>query len=271
MALCLSLPRFDGESGMTQDLHYKTYGDPACTALLLVHALGTDLRFWEDCIAQWQTKFFCIAPDLRAAGKSPRPAAPVTIPEHAADLERLRIHIGVPKVVVIGCAIGGMIAATYAARYPEATLALIMTNPGIQNSEAAKEMLRKRVEVLRTAGVSALLPEAAARPFLNMPEDDRYRRHVERFSAQDLETFARSVEGFLNADISGELSEIKCSMLVVPGEHDIMMPADSAQRIKALVPHAEVAPMTDVAHFIPFQRPDKFAPAVVEYIGRTVR
>lgn len=256
---------------MTQDLHYKTYGDPSRMALLLVHALGTDLRFWEDCVAQWQTQFFCIAPDLRAAGKSPRPATPVTIPQHASDLERLRSQLGAPKVVVIGCAIGGMIAATYAARYPNSTLALIMTNPGVQNSDTAKVMLTKRVEVLRTAGVSALLPDATKKPFLNMPEDDRYLRHVERFGAQDPETFARSVEGFLDADISGELPKIECPVLVVPGEHDIMMPADSAQRIKGLVPHAEVVPMTDVAHFIPFQRPDKFAPAVAEYVARAVR
>ena len=56
---------------MSNVLNYKTYGDPKNTALLLVHAMGADLRFWEECVPQWESKFYCITPDLRAAGKSP--------------------------------------------------------------------------------------------------------------------------------------------------------------------------------------------------------
>jgi hypothetical protein len=37
------------------------------------------------------------------------------------------------------------------------------------------------------------------------------------------------------------------------------------------VPHAEVAIMTEAAHFIPFQRPDKFAPVAESYIARVLR
>lgn len=253
---------------MTTILSHKTYGDRRNTALLLVHALGTDRRFWEECAAQWQDRFFCIAPDLQAVGETPRPETPVDMPGHAADLERLRESLGVSRVVVIGCAIGAMIAATYAARYPQPTIALIMTNPGLQNTEAARDMLTKRVVTLRTIGVKALLPDVVKKSFLNMPEDARYRLHYERFAAQDPENFARYVEGIIGADIVPELPKIKSPMLVVSGEHDIMMPSDSAQRIRQLAPHAEVTMMTEVAHFIPFQRPDKFAPMVTDYVSR---
>lgn len=253
---------------MDGTLHYETYGQRQDRALLLVHPLGTDLRFWEECVAQWQSRFYCVAPDLQAAGKSPRPEAPVTIPDHAADLERVRERVGVRSVVPIGCAIGGMIAATYAARYPASTRALVMTNPGLRNSDAAKEMLRKRVETLRSEGVGALLPAAADRSFLNLPHDARYERHVERFAAQDAETFARSVLGFIDADISGELPRIECPALVVTGEHDVLMPSDSAERVRELMPKATVTMMKDVAHFLPFQAPDRFASMVTEFLDR---
>ena len=255
---------------MSNILNYKTYGDAKNTALLLVHAMGADLRFWEECVPQWEKKYFCIAPDLRAAGQSPRPDKPVEIPGHVADLEELRKSLGAPKVVVIGCAMGALVAAAYAARYPEATLALIMTNPGVQNADAGKEMLRKRVALLRAEGIKALPMETIKRAFLNMPEDRRWQTHLERFTSQDSQTYATQVEGFINADISGDLPKIKCPVLVVPGEHDVMMPADGAQRVKAGVPHAEVQMMTDVAHFMPFQRPDKFAPLAADYIARVV-
>ena len=255
---------------MSNILNYKTYGDPENPALLLVHAMGADNRFWEECVPQCEKKFFCIAPDLQNAGQSPRSSKAVEIPEHAANLEELRKSLGSPKVVVIGCAMGALVAAAYAARNPDATLALIMTNPGVQNADAGKEMLRKRVELLRNEGMQALPFETIKRAFLNMPEDKRWETHVARFTSQDSKTYAMQVEGFINADITGDLPKIKCPVLVVPGEHDVMMPADGAARVKAGVPQAEVQMMKDVAHFMPFQRPDKFAPFAAEYIARVV-
>ena len=255
---------------MSTQLHYETHGQRQNVALLLVHALGTDARFWSESVEILKSSFYCITPDLQAAGKSPRPEVPVDIPGHVRDLELLRRHVGVGFVVPIGCALGGMVAATYAARHGQNTAALVMTNPGLQNSDAGKEMLRKRVEILRTEGIAALLPAAADRAFLNLPHDERYDRHVERFAAQDPETFARSVLGFIDADISGELDDIKCPTLIVTGEHDVLMPADSADRILERVHQAEVTVMKDVAHFLPFQAPQRFAALVTSFLQRVL-
>lgn len=255
---------------MKQILNYRTAGNAKGPALLLVHALGTDLRFWEGCIDIWQSKYFCIAPDLQAAGKSPRPEKPLTVPDHAADLERLRESLGVASVVSIGCAIGSMIAACYAARHPQSTRALIMANPGLKSSDAAKDMLRKRAVALRATGFSTIMPEAADKAFHNLPKDARYKLHSERFMAQDPETYARSVEGFIDVDIIGDLAKLKCPTLLVPGEFDIMMPNDSSAKIKEIVPKAEIQMVPGVAHFMPFQAPDKFAKVVSDYLDRTL-
>lgn len=251
-------------------LSYDTHGKPQEVALLLVHPLGTDRRFWEECIELWKPRFYCIAPDLQAAGKSPRPDAPVTVHGHAADLEHLRESLGMDAVVPIGCALGSMVAACYAARYARSTRALVMANPGVRNTDTANKMLRQRAEMARRSGVGALLPAAVDRAFHNQPRDERYRRHIERFAAQDAETFARSVEGFIDADISAELSGIGCPTLVVSGEHDVLMPDDSAQRIKASVPQAKLTVMSGAAHFLPFQAPDRFASMVMDFLDGIV-
>jgi len=254
---------------MSALLSYDTHGGEQGVALLLVHPMGTDRRFWEECVDAWKERFFCITPDLRSAGQSPRPDVPVTIPEHAADLEQLRNHIGVDAVVTIGCALGGMVAACYAARHASSTRALVMANPGVRGTDAANDMLRERVRIARASGMTALLP-AVDRAFHNQPHDERYRRHVERFAAQDPATFARSVEGFIGADITAELPQIRCATLVVSGEHDVLMPADSGARIKTVVPQAELVLMKGAAHFLPFQAPDRFAPLVADFLERTL-
>ena len=70
-------------------LNHQTRGKPDSPALLLIHPLGTDLRFWDECVDLWAPRFYCIACDLRAAGLSPTPEVPAGLDQHVADLERL--------------------------------------------------------------------------------------------------------------------------------------------------------------------------------------
>jgi len=56
----------------------------------------------------------------------------------------------------------------------------------------------------------------------------------------------------------------------VSGEYDILMAADSAQRIKMVMPQAELALMKGAAHFLPFQAPDRFASMVADFLDRSL-
>lgn len=247
-------------------LNHRTSGRPDAPALLLVHPLGSDLRFWEECMALWAPRFHCIACDLRSAGLSETPDVPVGLEEHAADLERLREALGAESVVPIGCAIGGMVAATYAARHPARTRALVVTNPGLRNSQAAKAMLRERVGIVRASGMAALLPGAAERAFHELPHDERYLRYVERYRAQDPEGYARSVLGFLDADVGEIAPQVRCPTLIVAGEHDILMPAEDGPAMQRLIPQSEFILMRGVAHFLPYQSPERFAAMVTRFL-----
>lgn len=227
--------------------------------MLLVHPLGSDLRFWDECVALWEERYYCIACDLRSAGLSPMPEAPVGLEQHVEDLERLRARLGADRLTPIGCAIGGMVAACYAARHPERTRALIVTNPGLRNSEAARTMLRERVGIVRKSGMAVLLPGAVDRAFHQLPHDLRYARYAERYGAQDPEGYALSVLGFLDADVSGIVPRVRCPTLIVAGERDILMPAGDGPAMRDLMPCAEFTLMQGVAHFLPYQAPERFA------------
>lgn len=249
------------------DLHVATAGDPRRPALLLLHAMGTDGRFWDECVALWRDRYHCVVPDLRSAGRSPLADPPAGVADHAADLEALRRELGVARWIVIGCAMGGAVAAAHAAREPGRVTALVMANPGLRNDETVKAMLRERVAQVRRDGMAALLPAAADRTFLNLPRDDRYHRYAERYAAQGAESYARQVLGFLDVDVGAEVAATRCPLLVVPGEHDTLMPADSAARIRELRPDAVVETLRDAAHFGPMQAPVAFVACVDRFLA----
>lgn len=234
------------------------HGERGNLPLLLVHALGTDGRFWNEAVVGLQRDHFCIVPELKASGRMPNPPRPVTAEEHAADLIAVLDALAIERAVFAGCAIGGMVAAIAASIAPERCAGLVMTNPGLRNAETVKGMLRARVDRVREQGMQSLLPAAAEKSFHGMARDERYETYVARYAAQDSEAYALSVLGFLDIDISGVLDRLECPLALFPGGNDVLMPADSAEAIRALVPQATVVPFPDIAHFIPFQAPDRF-------------
>lgn len=244
-----------------------TAGDPRRPALLLVHALGTDHRFWEEAAADLSRDHFCIMPDLRGNGLAENPPRPWTAEEHAADLATLLDGLEVGRVVAAGCAIGGMVAALLAASDPQRVAGLVMTNPGVGNAEPVKKILAARVEEVRRHGMAVLLPSAPERSFHGMPRDARFDRYVERYVAHDPEGYALSVLGYLDIDIRPALAGIRCPVLLIPGGLDVLMPPDGADTVRGLVPHAEVVRFDDVAHFVPFQAPERFAAEVRRFGG----
>ena len=174
---------------MAELLHHVMRAGPDAPVLLLIHPLGANLHFWEECIPIWHGRIASLACDLRSSGRSPRAREPVTVARHVADLEALRQALGLDAVVPVGCAIGAMVAAAYAARHPERVSALVLSNPAPRTSEQAAAMLRQRAERVRRGGMSAIVPGAVDRAFVEQPRDERFQRYLARFAAQDAEAY----------------------------------------------------------------------------------
>lgn len=247
--------------------HVVHRGDGSGPALLLIHPLGGDLTFWDECIAYWPS-ITCVACDLRSAGDSPRPAAPLSAAEHARDLEALRRALGIASVVPVGCAIGSMIAAAYAARHADAVHGVVLSNPALRTAEAARTMLRDRAAAVRSGGMAAILPGAIDRAFLEQPKDERYRRYYARFAQQDAEAYALSALAVLDADASDDLKALRCPALVVAGGHDVLLPPEQSRAVHALIRDARFQLLEDAAHFSPLQQPRAFAELVLDFLRR---
>jgi 3-oxoadipate enol-lactonase len=249
-------------------LHHRLLGDAArAPAVLLIHPLGAALDFWDDCLPAWRPHFTCLAMDLRSAGASPWGAAP-GLDRHVADLEALRAALGIETVIPVGCAVGTMIAAAYAARHPDRVPALVLSNPTPRSAEAARAMLTARAEAVRTGGMAAILPGAVERAFEAQPRDARYQRYLDAFAAQDAEAYAEAVLGFAEADATADLPHVRCPVLLVAGRHDLLLPVAQAEAVRTLLPPgARLEIDEDGAHFLPYQQPARFAERVLAFLG----
>jgi pimeloyl-ACP methyl ester carboxylesterase len=97
-------------------LHYLIAGRGP--AVILLHGFGETSYMWRPLMVQLAARHTVIAPDLRGAGGSAKPAGGYDKKTLAQDVHALAQSLGERKVTVVGHDIGLMVAYAYAAQYP---------------------------------------------------------------------------------------------------------------------------------------------------------
>lgn len=247
-------------------LAHRVEGPANGLPLLLIHPLGADQSFWDECRRHIGDGVMTVSCDLRGSGASPDLTEPLTLETTVADIEELRRHLGLDRLVVIGCAVGAMAAAAYASRHADRTLGLVMSNPGIRILPAGAENLRQRAEFVRQSGMAALLPAAIENAFVGYAETPGRKEYEARFVSQKAENYALAVLGAATSDITAETNRITCPVLLVPGRNDLLFGRAHTDEIAANIPRATVTEFNEGAHFIPYQQPREFGTAVSAFL-----
>lgn len=238
---------------MSQPLYYRTWGENDSRALLLIHPLGADHRFWNEAAESLARNHFCISPDLRSSGRSPVVAHPVSLNEHVNDLDGLCHALSVKSVSVIGCAVGAVIAAVFASRASTRTCSAILSNPTVAFDLASREMMAQRIIFAREHGMPALAPQIVERAFSGMPNDEKKQAFLAMVSGQNSQGYVDIIDGIRDADISEELARIKCPVLILTSVNDILLPPDRGNEVARLLSDVRVESIDEGAHFIPYQ------------------
>jgi len=252
-------------------LAHRIQGEAGGLPLVLVHPLGADGTFWRHCLPHFGDGILSVSCDLRGSGSSPDLSEPLTLERTSLDIDNLRQFLGFEKIVLVGCAVGAMAAAHYACRFPETTEALIMSNPGFKITAAGKENLMSRAALVRSSGMTALLPGAIENAFIGYQESAARADYEKAFIAQKPENYAYAAMGAADADISGDVQEISCPMLLTPGRNDKLFPIElHADEIMRLAPHAALVEFANGAHFIPYQQGEEFGRTVSGFLEQRV-
>lgn len=254
-----------------QTLNHFQGGPRGGPALLLIHPMGADHSFWEDCREIWQSDYHCVAVDLRGAGASPDSPEPLSIEDHARDLASLCEDLGLDRVVPVGCAVGAMVATAFTGLHPSSCRALVLSNPGYRTTPEARAHLTRRAADVRAGGMAAVIPAAIDSAFVDCPFDDRRERYLRSFARQDPIRYALQIEGMLDADTSPYAEKIACPTLIVAGGRDGLLPPEHARQINAAVRHSDFVLVPEGAHFMPYQRPIEFAKLVSSFLRRSLQ
>ena len=225
-------------------LEYTLYGAGEETILLL-HGNGEDHRVFAEIIpALVDAGYRVLAPDSRGQGHSDLGEGILDYDRMADDALYLlgRLRIGRPHIV--GFSDGGITALSLALFRPELPESLVLIGANLSPRG-----------IRAGARFSMLLTYLAAR--VSSFFSPKRAREALLFRMMLTEPHIRAKS----------LTAIRCPVLVLSGEHDLISPRHTA-KIARNLPRSESRVFPGAGHFLPGERPEELARVLLEFLDR---
>src|SRR5208282_5342836 len=238
------------------NLNYETYGDGE--PLLLIMGFGMSGAGWTPSLPFF-SGFKCIYFDNRGTGLSDKPEGICTIEGMADDASNLLRALGIAKAKVFGVSMGGMIAQELTLRHPE-QVAKVVLGCTMAGGPTAKMAAPEILEKLNTAnkmmatdpdkGFDILLPAIMPPEFVaEHPEIKAMMvAGMKTLPPMPAETADRTMAGMSQFNAYNRLPLIKCPVLIVHGDKDVLVLPENAYLIKSKIPQAELYMIAGAGH-----------------------
>ncbi len=240
-------------------LHYQAIGPQDGPALVLSHALGTDLRLWDDLVAHLPAGLRVIRYDMRGHGLSTCPEGPYFMGDLVADAAALIERLKLPDVVFVGLSVGGMIAQGLAAERPDLVRALVLLNTAAKI--ATPQIWQARMDEVRAGGLKAVAFATMERWFSR-----RFRREhpgevegwMNMLMRSPTEGWLGVAAGIAETDLFDSTARLTLPVLGIAGGEDGSTPADLVRETVELVPGARFELIPGAGHLPCVERPDRY-------------
>ena len=221
---------------------------------------------WDETVARLDPPRRTIAVDLLGAGTAPLPHWPPTLSDHADGLERVLEELHCDRVVLVGCAVGSMVACALAERLGLRVSALVLANPILRITPQAGEVLLERARKLHGGKIAAIEEEVLDRAFSGVSDATRKERFRNQFREQPAVGYAELARGLVGADVAHSAAALAAPALLVPGRRDAVLPDWHQTELQALMRNVRCRPV-EAGHFAPQQAPTQFASVLSTFLA----
>jgi pimeloyl-ACP methyl ester carboxylesterase len=256
-------------------LRYLECGSKEAEPMVLVHGFSSTADAWTRVAEALEPQYHVIAPDLRGHGESQwDPQERYSDDQLAADVRSLVQKLGLPPFTLVGHSMGGAVAFTYAATYPEDVKRLII-------EDSAPLPQGRMLTELRTAFASRSEVEQSVRTANpTMPESAVQGRVDVYYRARPDGTWGfradvvgvRHGRGAHNADKAwANVRKVQCPTLVIrAGAEPALVSEETVERLSRENPRIRVVTVPGAGHNIHFAHFDAFMAELRQALAQPV-
>lgn len=252
-------------SGLSTYLERRGRGQP----VVLIHALGMNLRSWDPITEILAEHFEVVAYDYRGHGRTEKLAGPCSIPMLAEDLLALLERLALRPVHLVGLAVGSMIAQQLALLDPTLVRALVLGSPRSHLDPRGVTYNQQRAEIVESRGMRDVVDMTIDQAFPadyqdSHPETMRWFRG--EFLSNDPHGYAAVCRGLSTFNLTDRLHEIRCPTLLLAGEMDQLCPVSEAVSMQSRIAESVCEALAGVGHFCAIEAPTQFAQCVLAFL-----
>lgn len=234
--------------------------------MVFLHGWGGSSRYWRPIAQALAADFDCLLYDLRGFGQSQdllrasRDVETYTIQSYVEDLEALLDALEISQVFLQAHSMGSTIGALFLNQYPQRVQQAILACSGLfeydeeefrQFHQVGEWVVRLRPRWLAQV---PLLDRLFMARFLHRPiAADQRRGFVADYVGADavaaLGTLLSAVSESVATAMSAEFAQLQTPTLIVSGDKDQIVPADSGEEAAALNPNIDYVRMAQTGHF----------------------
>lgn len=263
-------------------LHVRDSGPPGAAsaaqpdapAVVLLHGFGASLQTWDVWAEGLAAKHRVVRIDLPGSGLSPPDPAHDYRDERSLQLlMALLDDLGLPRVSLVGHSMGGRIAWTFAAQFPERVDKLVLVAPdgfasfGFEYGKAmdVPASLSLMRHVLPKPLLRMNLQAAYARPeSLNDALTTRYHDLILAPGAR--QAMLDRLQQTVLHEPESLLRQIKAPTLLVWGEADAMIPISNARDYLQAIPGSRLVSWPQVGHLPQEEAAELSLKAVADFL-----
>lgn len=266
-------------------VRFWEYHDPHLPTIVMVHGLrGTHHGLLT--ITNRLPHHHIIIADLPGFGDSPSfNDRQHTIENYSVFIHDLIVHLGLKQPHLLGHSFGSLIAAHYAAEYPDELHKLILVNPiSTPARRGSKKLSTNLAALYYWLGTS--LPSRAGNALLRgrtgtllisyamaKTKDRQLRTLIHREHLTHFSRFytPRSVNEAFRASISSTVQDfahkIKVPTLLIAGARDEIAPLRGQRQLQAQLADSELVVIEKVGHLVHYETPDQAAQAIAAFVA----
>lgn len=244
-------------------LHYTVAGTGP--AVLLIHSMGTSAHMWRDQIEALEDRYTCVAFDCRGHGETTynqRFDVAGVAADHKAGLSAL----GIEKCHVVGLAMGGPIAISFAAQWPEAVRSLIVADAFVDMREVGGARIPSWEKSVHETPMEDFGRQYADSRLMPSASDQARQDMREAIAKVTPDAYIDTMKAIFEIEFTAELAKVRAPTLVVFGEEDEVTPRHHSQQIADGIPGAVLETIADAGHIANIDQPAAFNRLVSEFL-----
>jgi len=240
-------------------------------ALVFLHGIGGRAWGWQDTLDRFAAQgWHALAWDMPGYGDSP-PIDGLDFDHLAHALEALLAQAHVPRAVLVGHSLGGMVALQSWARHPRRIAGLVLAGSspafGHGSGDFQTRFLADRLAPLEAgqtlADIAARLIPSMAGPGASPEALARAQACMASITPEGYRTALHALVRF---EQRAALPTINVPTLCLAGEHDRTAAPAVVRRMAEKIPGASYVEMPGAGHLMNFEQPEAFSAVLSTFL-----